>query len=250
MKRTHHVEIGHQKVEEASRSRREAPRSIWAGGMLVRAPNTTGYAPGPRKTSASTMRTRCVEIPAQEAKWVSWTNHRGRKPQKVVDSGEHARIRPKGVGDERDVETNAPSRDMPPGDPEGDQIESGGVESGRERQSEGEGDRTDGIRRCKDGATSGARRDSKRVETTPLAEGETGQYRRRTRTTTDVPRPSTAPTNDHRLPMDHPNPPRRRRRLKSRPRRVSNPRKTYQVTRARQGRIGRIGRVVHAVYGP
>ena len=40
---------------------------------------------------------------------------------------------------------------------------------------------------------------------------------------TDVPRPSAAPTDDHRLPTDHPNPPRRRGRLKSRPGKISNP---------------------------
>ena len=55
----------------------------------------------------------------------------GQKPQKVVDSGEHTMIRPKGVGDECDVKTNTPSQDMLPGDSEGDQIESRAAMSAR-----------------------------------------------------------------------------------------------------------------------
>jgi hypothetical protein len=59
-----------------------------------------------------------------------------------------------------------------------------------ECQRDGKGDETDGIRGRKDGAMSGARRDSKRVEATQLAEGETGQHGRHKRTTTDAPEPS------------------------------------------------------------
>jgi hypothetical protein len=141
----------------------------------------------------------------------------------VGKGAEHDGIRPRGVRDERDVETNAPSREMPPGDPEGDQIESGDVESGRERQSVGDGDQAGGRRGWMDGATSGARRDSKRVETTPLAEGETGQHERRKRTTTDAPGPSEPPPDHPRSLTDYVDPPRRRGRLKTRPREVSTP---------------------------
>ena len=111
----------------------------------------------------------------------------GQKPQKVVDSGEHTMIRPKGVGDECDVKTNTPSQDMPPGDSEGDQIESGGVKSSHERQGKGKGNRMDGIQRWKDGAMSGARCNQKQVETTPLAASKTGQHRRCNHRTTDIP---------------------------------------------------------------
>ena len=157
---------------------------------------------------------------------------------------------PRRVRNERVDETNAPCRANWPGGHGGEQIGWGDIEGDQERQSDGDGDQRGGRRGGKDGATSGARRDPKRVETTPLAAGETGQHGRRNRRTTDVPETSKPPPIHPRWPTDHPNPPRRRGRLKSRPRRVSNPRKTYQVTRACQGRIGRIGRVVHVVYEP
>jgi hypothetical protein len=174
-----------------------------------------------------------------------------RDHRKGVDGAEHDGIRPRGVRDERDVETNAPSREMPPGDPEGDQIEPGDVESGRERQSVGDGDQAGGSRGWMDGATSGARRDSKRVETTPLAEGETGQHERRKRTTTDAPGPSEPPPDHPRSLTDYVDPPRRRGRLKTRPRKVSTRRRrTYQVTRTHRGRIGQIRPFVCVVYGP
>jgi hypothetical protein len=120
-------------------------------------------------------------------------------------------------------ETSAPRRDRGPGGRLGEQGKSGDVEEDRERQSDGNGDQECERRGGKDGATSGARRDSKRVETTPLAEHETDQHGRRKRRTADVPRPSTPHPMDHRHPTDQPNPPRRRGRLKTRSRRVSTP---------------------------
>ena len=45
-----------------------------------------------------------------------------------------------------------------------------------------------------DGATSGARCESKRLERRPLAEDEMDQHGQRKRTTGDAPRPSTQPT--------------------------------------------------------
>ena len=144
---------------------------------------------------------------------------------------------------------NAQCRYNQPGGHRGERGVSGGVEGGRERQSDG--DRVEmGGRRCRmDGATSGACHNSKRVGMTALAEDQASQYEQRKRDTTDVPRPSTAPTNDHRLPADHPNPPRRRGRLKTRPSRVSTTRWTYQVIRTRRGRIGRIERAGYVTYG-
>jgi hypothetical protein len=171
---------------------------------------------------------------------------------KVVDSAGYDRIHPRGQENERDVDTNASCRDPGPGGHSGEREDSGEVEDDRDRWSDGNGDRRGGRRGGKDGATSGARRDSKRVETTPLAEGETGQHGRRKRTTADVPETSTPPSNHPRRPRIHPNPPRRRGRTKPRPIEVSHHRWTYQATRTCQSRIGRIGRVVLdvLVYGP
>ena len=156
---------------------------------------------------------------------------------------------PRGDASDDGGDANPPSRDRGPGGRLGERDELGDVEGDLERQSDGDGDGMEGRRGSKDGATSGARRDSKRVETRPLAEDETDQHGQRKRTTGDAPRPSTPPTIDPRRPTDHPNPPRRRGRLKTRPRRISTRRWTYQVTRTRRGRIGRIGCVKHVVHG-
>ena len=153
----------------------------------------------------------------------------------VVDSAGCDGKCPRSVRSAPIIETNAPCRDTGPGGWIGERGGPGDLERDFERQSDGNGVNTDG-RQCRmDGTTSGPRHDSTQVETDPLAEDETGQRRWYKRDKTDVPRPSAAPTNDHRLPVDHPNPPRRRGQLKSRPRRVSHPRWTYQATRTRQG---------------
>jgi hypothetical protein len=142
---------------------------------------------------------------------------------KDVEHAEYDGNRPRSEENARGVETSAPCRDTGPPGHMGERIESGGDGGSRERQSNGNGDQRGGIRCGKDDATSGARSDSKRVDTSLLAEGKAGQYERRKRETTDVPRPSTPPTDTSKRPMDHPNPPRRRGRLKSRPREVSTP---------------------------
>ena len=168
--------------------------------------------------------------------------------ENVVDragyDGKHPRIE----DNERDGGTDARTRETGPGGQLGERGGPGDVEGDRERQSDGDGVETDRRRDCKDGETSGARCDSKRVETTLLAEGETGQYRRRTHTTTDVPEPSTPPTIDPRRPTDHPNPPRHHGRLKTRPRSISTRIRTYQVVWTCRGHIGRIGPFRDVVY--
>jgi hypothetical protein len=83
-----------------------------------------------------------------------------------------------------------------------------------------------------------------------LAEEDMDQHEQRRDIINDAPRPSTPLPGHHRRHTDHPNPPRRRGQLKTRSRRVSHTRKTYQVTQARQDRIGRIGHIVYDVYGP
>ena len=120
----------------------------------------------------------------------------------------------------------------------GEPEELRGVASNWRRWNHGEGVGYDGKGCRMDGATSGARRDSKRVETDPLAIEQEGQHKRRKRTTSDVPRPSTPPPIHPRRPAEPVDPPRRRGRLKSRPRRVSQTRVhkcTYQVGRRLRG---------------
>ena len=171
-----------------------------------------------------------------------------RDRQRIVDRAGYDGICPKCDRNERDGGTDARTRETGPLGHRGEQVELGGDEVDRERQSCGNGDDTDGSRGVKDGATSGTRRDSKRVETGPLAENETSQHEQRERKTAHVPRRSTPPTIDPRQPIDHPNPPRRRRRLKTNPRGVSTRRRTYQDTRTRRDRIGRIRGIGDVVY--
>ena len=168
---------------------------------------------------------------------------------KVVNGAGYDGTRPRSDGSERDVEPNAQCRRTGPLGHRGERDGLGDVEDDLERRSDGEGDEMDGEPGGKGGAMSGARRDSKRVETGPLAEDETDQHGERKRTTGDAPRPSTQPTKRPRRPTDHPNPPRRRGRLKMHPRRISTRKWTYQVTGTRRGRIGRIGPFGDVVHG-
>ena len=157
---------------------------------------------------------------------------------KVVDGAGYDLIHPRTDGNERVVETNSQCRRTGPGGHGGEQVGWGDIEGDRERQRDGDGDQRGGRRGGQDGATSGARRDPKRVETTPLAAGETGQHGRRNRRTTDVPEASKPPSIHPRRPTNQPNPPRRRGRLKTRPRRISTRKWTYQVTRRVEGESG------------
>ena len=127
---------------------------------------------------------------------------------KVVDSAGHDGTSPRSSENAHGDGTNTPCRNTGPGGHLGERGGSRDVECNRECQSNGDRVERDG-RRCRmDGAPSGPHRDSTRVETEPLAADETGQRRWYKRDKTDVPRPSTAPTIDHRPPADHPDPPR------------------------------------------
>jgi hypothetical protein len=167
----------------------------------------------------------------------------------VVDGAECDWIRPKSDGNARGVDGNTPCRDPGPGGHSGRRAEPGEVEANQERESGGDGGDTDGRRGRMDSATSGARRESKRLETRPLAENETDQRRQYKRTTSDVPRPSIPPAEHPRSPTDYVDPPRRRGRIKTNPRKVRSRSRAYQVTQSRRGRIGRIGAIAHVVYG-
>ena len=140
---------------------------------------------------------------------------------KVVEDAVYDGKRPKSVRNERDVDTKALRRVRGPGGHLVEEVRLGDIEDDRERQSDGDGDEMDGIRLGMDAATSGASGESRRLDTRPLAETDSSQHERRERGTAHVPRPSTPPTIDHRHPTDHPNPPRRRGRIKMKPRQVS-----------------------------
>jgi hypothetical protein len=139
----------------------------------------------------------------------------------VVDSAEHDGISPRSVRNERELETNARTRRTRPGGHMGEPKASRDVEGDWSRESGVDGVEYNGRRGDTDGATSGARCDSQRVETRPLA-GDKGQYQQVERDiTTDIPEASTPPPNDPKRPVELPNPPRRRGRMKSRPRKVN-----------------------------
>ena len=91
----------------------------------------------------------------------------------------------------------------------------------------------------------------KQVETRLLA-GDKGQYQQVERDiTTDVPETSTPPPNDPKRPIELPNPPRRRGRIKSRSgkiRRTKMKKLTYRIVQPRRGQSGRIKRIGDVAY--
>ena len=160
----------------------------------------------------------------------------------VVEGAGYNGKQPEIVKNERDVETNALRRGNGPGGHLVEEVGPGDIEDDREHQSDGDGDEMNGRTARMDDATSGARRESKRLESRPIAENETSQNEQRERKIAHVPRPSTPPTIDHRHPMDHVNPPRRRGRIKTRPRQVSRIRArklTHHFERSHRGRTER-----------
>ncbi|KAF8122784.1 hypothetical protein EV363DRAFT_1404639 [Boletus edulis] len=76
-------------------------------------------------------------------------------------------------------------------------------------------------------ATSAARHNSKRVETSVLAEYQTSQHGKCQRTTTGIPEASKPPHHHPRSPTDHANPPRQCGRLELRPKSVNTTRRTH-----------------------
>ena len=138
---------------------------------------------------------------------------------------------------------NAPCREVKPGDHIGEPKASRDVEGDWSRESDGDGVGYNGRQDGKDGATSGARCDSQRVETRLLA-GDKGQSQQVERDiTADVPEVSTPPPNDPKQPVELPNPLHRQGRLKSRTRKIRRTkmrRLTYQVGRRRRGQSRRI----------
>ena len=102
-----------------------------------------------------------------------------------------------------------------------------------------------------DGATSGTRRNLKRVETDLLAIEKEGQCERRKHMKNDATRPSTPPPEHPRPLTDYVDPPRRRGRIKSRSRKIrrTKTRKpTYRIVQPRRGQSGRIKRIGDVAY--
>ena len=140
---------------------------------------------------------------------------------KVVEGAGYNGKPPESVRNQRDVDMNALCRVRGLGGRIVEEVGPGDVEDDRERRSDGNGDDTDGIRGGMDDATSGVSGESKRLDTRPLAETDSSQHKRRERGMAHVPERSTPPPDHHRRPTDHPNPPRRRGRIKTRSRKIS-----------------------------
>ena len=84
---------------------------------------------------------------------------------KVVEGAGYNGKRPESVRNQRYVETSALHRVRGPGGHSDEEVESGDIGGEQERRSNGDGVEMDGIGCQMDGATSGARCNSKRVET-------------------------------------------------------------------------------------
>ena len=160
-------------------------------------------------------------------------------PKTLVEDADYDGIHPRSDENERVVETNVLRRVGGPGGPEGDQEAMGDVEDDWDRQDDAEGVGCDGNGGRKGGATSAAHRNSKRVKTDVLAAYQGNQHEQRQRTTSDVPEPSNPPPNYPRRPYTHPNPPRRRGRLKTRPTSVSYPERPTRPSRRVEAKSGK-----------
>ena len=140
---------------------------------------------------------------------------------KVVDGTKHDGMCPSGRGNERVVETNTSHRDKGPRGHMGELEKLRDVEGDWDRQTDVEDVRYDQERREMDGAMSGTCRNSKRVETDPLAEDKARQHEWHKRTRSNVPRPSTPPPKYPRSLTDYVDPPCRQGQMKLQPRKVN-----------------------------
>ena len=162
--------------------------------------------------------------------------------QKVVKDAGYDGRHPKSIRDAHNVETSVLRQVRGPRGHSDEEVKSGDIGDEWKRQSDGDGVKMDETGCRMDGATSGARRNSKQVETQPLAGVETGQHQQRNRMTAHVPQPSTPPPRYARSLSNYMNPPRRRGRIKTRSRQVSRAQArklTHQFERSHRGCIGR-----------
>ena len=173
--------------------------------------------------------------------------------EEVVDSAEYDWIGPSNDRNECVDETSALCRDRRPEGHLGKPEASKGVEGDWRRRNGVQGVGYARRRGSKDGATSGASHDSKRVGTGLLAGNKSGQNGKRKRAKTDIPGPSRPPPSHPRRSTEPVDPLRRRGRLKTRPKRIRRSKRrksTYRVVqpcRGQSGRIERSGYVVSTV---
>ena len=168
----------------------------------------------------------------------------------VVNRTKYNGIGPRNVRNERVVDTSTLRRDRRPGGHMGELASVRGVEGNWRRRNDGEWVRYDGRRGGKHGTTSGASHDSKRVGVRLLAGNKSGQNGKRKRAKTDVPGPSRPPPSHPRRSTEPVDPPRRRGRLKTRPKRIRRSKRrklTYRVVQPRRGQSGRIERSGYVV---
>ena len=134
-------------------------------------------------------------------------------------------------------------RDPEPGGRLGEQVEPDDVGGNLSHENDGDGVGEDGRGCWMDDATSGARCDSRRVETRPLAREQADQHGQQEREPADVPEPSTPSQTTPRRHTNHPNPPRRRGKLKTSSRNVSQTRVHKRTHRNRTATSRPIQRV-------
>ena len=114
----------------------------------------------------------------------------------------------------------------------------GDVEDNWDHRNIVNGGECDGNEGGKDGATSAPHCDSKRVETDVLAGYQAGQHEQPQHAMSDIPRPSTPLPDHHKQPHTHPNPPRHRGRLKTRPKvsvTADGPTRSHRCVEAESG---------------
>jgi hypothetical protein len=133
--------------------------------------------------------------------------------QMVFNDTEHNGIRPRSDRNAHSIKTSLLRRHTGPG---GQLGKLGDTEDDWECQSDCNGDQEGG----KQGGKDSTHRDSKRVKTTLLVKGKTGQHRWHKHKTSDVPRLSTPPTDNPRWPTKAVNPPHHHRHMKMNPREV------------------------------
>ncbi|KAF9235314.1 hypothetical protein BU15DRAFT_78146 [Melanogaster broomeanus] len=133
----------------------------------------------------------------------------------------------------RNVEASVPSQDTRPQPRTETKVEAGDDEGCRKGRSDRDGNGRDGRANDDAGATSNAGRESRRLAPKLLAEDEPNQHKNHTRTTRNVPEPSTPPMNCPKRPTESVNPPHRRGRLKTRPTRIRQAR-AHAGTRTRR----------------
>ena len=169
----------------------------------------------------------------------------------VVEDAAYDGKRPESIRNEHGIDTNALRPDRRSRGQIGEKGKAGGVETDRRRESDGKYILRHGKWCRKDGATSDARRKSKRLEARSLAADKSSQQELDRHTKRDVPESSQLPSNHPRGPTESIGPPRHRGRLKSPTRKIRRSkrrRSTYRAVQPRRGQSERIECIGNVVY--